>query len=1063
MQDMTILTSKITIPTLGFDIVPRPNLKKKLAKLPEYSLIAIIAGAGYGKTTALVQYLSDQKLPVGWYNPGPEDDHVYSFSSYLAGAINSLLPGLKEWYFDKTATEEKFDWKAAFSILMAGIEFFGGADVAGILVIDDWQYVQTDTEIRLFFDRFLACCPSGIHVVIISREPTSLPEVERLRAKGGVLDITSSDLTFGLCEIEELFGKAKSLPIGKPEIQKIFEFTEGWIIAIKLLANQWQWRLERFTDTLGVETSDLDGLFEYLAQDVLGRQTPQLQEFLLKTALVESFTLSFCKEFFGFERSTPLLNTALKKGLFIYRIGQGVYRYHTLFREFLCREAELKLPDLPALYSKIGYYYWKGENAERALHFLILGEQWEKAEEILCEVGRRWVSSGRDRLLHGYLEQLPHEHRQHPKICLALGDAARFACYYDQAVKWYKKAGQHFQKQQDLIGWSQSCRGIGEAYLDIIQPIHAQSYLKQAYQALQEGKLEEKAALLGLMAENMINHGDSRRAERYHRLMVGILPCTAEDNNNLHVRILLRTGRVAEVIDILERRYEQEQTTYHVPRSFRETPLVLSLCYTYIGQAERALELAKAGIHSAEKLRSPFVAAIGHVRQGHALLLNYHHNREQCRNSYQKALNLAESLGILRGQTEVHQGRSLMYALDGDWQAARRIGLEGIKITQKVHDEWFTAILYHTLGMGAALCGAFDESKQYLTEALRLFQKCRDLFGQTVCYWWYTFQAYQTRDQVLFMKSYNHLVDYCRQYGYDFLLEKPSMLGDISGFSSKPFRQWSKELKREDSSRPDSGEKKIPLVIQALGPLKVWRYKQEISPQEWRRVGAKQLLCLLITLKMSPANKERLMLHLWPEADGEAAARNFRVVFNHLSNVLEPERQPRMPCRFIKRQGVAYQLVLSQECQLDVERFEVLLAEGRKLINSEPQRAKQILLESMELYQGEYLAGENLDEISLKERERLEALALQGAELIATLCIKQASYEEATSWIERILQIDSCWERAYQLRMVCYGEMGNSVMLARTYQRCLSVLEQELGVKPSLITRQIFKRYYSKG
>lgn len=1060
MHGMTILTSKITIPTLGLDILPRPKVDEKLAKIPEYPLTVVVAGAGYGKTTALVQYLSEQKLPVCWYNPGPEDDHVYSFSSYLAGALNSLLPGLREWYFEKTSNESKFDWKTAFSILMAGIEYFGGENADGILVIDDWQYVQSDAEIRLFFDRFLACCPPGIHVVILSRELIGLPEFERLRAKGGILYLTGNDLTFEACEIKELFGKSKKLPIGESQVQKVFQFTEGWIIAIKLLANQWQGRADQFS--FDIETGDLDGLFEYLAQDVLERQNSELQEFLLQSALVESFTLSFCKEFFGLERSTMLLNATLKKGLFIYRIGQGVYRYHTLFREFLCREAVMRLPNLQALYSRIGCYYWERENAERALHFLALGEQWDITEKILCKVGRWWVSSGRDKLFHSYVDQLPLKYRQHPKIWLALGDVARFSCRYDKAIGWYKQAGEYFQKQNDLNGWSQSCRGIGETYLDIIQPINAQSYLKQAYQALQAGQLEEKAALLGLMAENMINHGDSRRAERYHRLMVGVLPGTAGDRNNLYVRILLRTGRLCEAVDILELRYKKEQAIYHVPRSFRETPLILSLCYTYIGQAEQALKLAQDGIESAEKLRSPFAAAVGHVRRGHALLLNYQQNRGQCRESYQKALNLAENLGILRGQTEAYQGMSLMYALDGDWQAARRIGMEGISITENVHDEWFTAMLYHTLGMGASLCSAFDQAQKYLMEALRLFEKCRDLFGQTVCYWWLTFQAFQTRDRVSFVNRFNSLLNYCREHGYEFLLEKPSLLGDISGFTSQPFKDWFEELKSFEHNSIVSATSKVPLVIQALGPLKVWRYGQAVSPQEWRRVGAKQLLCLLITLKKSPTHKEKLMLYLWPEADGESAARNFRVVFNHLSNVLEPERQPRKPSRFIKRQGSAYQLVLNKEIQLDVDRFEALLDEGRSLMKNDPQYARVVLLEAMELYQGEYLAGEDLDEISLKERERLEISAIQGAELLASLCVKQKNYEEAIDWTERILQVDSCWEGAYQLRLICFGEQGNSVMLARTYQRCLSVLEQEFGVKPSFKTNQIFERYALK-
>ena len=89
-------------------------------------------------------------------------------------------------------------------------------------------------------------------------------------------------------------------------------------------------------------------------------------------------------------------------------------------------------------------------------------------------------------------------------------------------------------------------------------------------------------------------------------------------------------------------------------------------------------------------------------------------------------------------------------------------------------------------------------------------------------------------------------------------------------------------------------------------------------------------------------------------------------------------------------------------------------------------------------------------------------LALQGAEMLAMLCIEQASFDEAIHWTEKILQTDSCWEKAYQLQLICYGEAKNSVMLTRTYQRCLAVLDQELGVKPSPRTRELYERYNQK-
>ena len=64
-----------------------------------------------------------------------------------------------------------------------------------------------------------------------------------------------------------------------------------------------------------------------------------------------------------------------------------------------------------------------------------------------------------------------------------------------------------FVAEKDAVGESESYRGLGEIYLDIIQPVEALRYLHQAYKALPEGQEEKKGELLYLMSENMINHG----------------------------------------------------------------------------------------------------------------------------------------------------------------------------------------------------------------------------------------------------------------------------------------------------------------------------------------------------------------------------------------------------------------------------------------------------------------------------------------------------------------------------------------------------------------------------
>lgn len=1054
-----VLASKITIPTLDADIIQRKKLYSKLVKIPQFSMTVMTAGAGYGKTTSLVQYYTNQSARIGWYNIGAEDDNFYFFSIYLAGALDSLFPGLRQWYYNKLEDEERVDWKTLLYHLMIGIENFNNEDIEGFLVVDDWQYAQKEVDTCIFFDRFLANIPSNIHFIILSREYVNLPEIERLRIKGNVLDFFPTDLLFSSEEVADYLSLAKLSTINKQEIDNIWSQTEGWAIVIKLLANQWKEDAGQFVKYLSNGDIELDCFFKYLSLDVFNRQSAEVQEFLMKTSLVESFDLAYCKNIVDLDNLAKWLNIVIKKGLFISRIGEYTYRYNSLFKEFLRREAEISLPGLEKLYVKIGRFYCDQNNIEWALHFFILGEEWQSVSELLSKVGRHWVICGRQKLFSYYLEKLPLMYQQTPQIYIAQGDMERFSNSYEKAVYWYKKAAKLFEEKNDLLGWSNSCRGLGEVYLDIIQPNQAQQYLHQAYKLLELGQEDEKGALLYLMSENMINHGNSCLAERYLLLRKRVVPFDRYDNNNLQARIFLRTGRIKKVIEMLEKKYKDEDM-FRIPCSFRESSLILSLCYCFMGNVEYALKYAQSGIEYADKIQAPFIAVVGYVRAGHAHLLDYRHTREICHQIYDKALSLAEELGIERGKTEIYWGQCVMAALDGNWQEAEQIGLNAVSITENGHDYWFTAMLYHTLGMGAGLCVQYKEGEQYSKKALSLFKKCGDTLGQSASYWQLTYQYYHSKQDENFIKAYEKLLECCNRYSNEFLLKGKTFLGDMSGFTSEPFREYYETLNFKKIEDGKTLSLPTPsLYIKTLGTFKILRKGEEISPNEWHRKAAKQLFFLLITMRAAPVSKEQLMVMLWPDADNKIALSNFKVVLNHLINILEPNRRPRVKSKFIFSKDTVLQLIDNSDCQIDVQYFTNCLNQGIKIIHSNPKKAQQLLLTGLKIYEGEYLAGEYLDDVSLRERDRLQMLAVRGSEMLAFSYVEQKQYEEAIIWADHILQLDNCWEQAYQIKLTCYGEQQKKYLVERVFRNCVAILKKELGVEPSEQTQHIYSEY----
>ena len=232
-----------------------------------------------------------------------------------------------------------------------------------------------------------------------------------------------------------------------------------------------------------------------------------------------------------------------------------------------------------------------------------------------------------------------------------------------------------------------------------------------------------------------------------------------------------------------------------------------------------------------------------------------------------------------------------------------------------------------------------------------------------------------------------------------------------------------------------------------------------MSTQQWRRKAAKQLLILLITKRSLPIAKETLMAVLWPEAGIKSAQTNFKVALNYLIEILEPERQPRMDSKYIKKGDTSLRLALGNDGSLDVEDFEKDLAEAKALIKNAPQEAQKLMQRALNLYKGEYMVGEQLDDDSLRERDRLHILAIKGAETLASLLMDEEQWEDAVKWCSQLITWDSSWEGAYQLKMLCYGEMKRNALVEKVYRACVDNLDRDLGAYPSHKTTEMYKKY----
>jgi len=93
----------------------------------------------------------------------------------------------------------------------------------------------------------------------------------------------------------------------------------------------------------------------------------------------------------------------------------------------------------------------------------------------------------------------------------------------------------------------------------------------------------------------------------------------------------------------------------------------------------------------------------------------------------------------------------------------------------------------------------------------------------------------------------------------------------------------------------------------------------------------------------------------------------------------------------------------------------------------------------------------------LPKRRTLEKQYLDALSELAHWCTDEGLYDEALELCEKALQKDSYYEEMYRLMMKCYSLLGQPSRVTQVYQRCATVLAEELGIEPAAETVALYQ------
>ncbi len=1071
-----ISKTKIITPKRRPEIVTRPRLIETLYELLNKKLVLISAPAGYGKTSLLIDLTSQSEIPVCWLSLDMLDQEPQRFLSYFVACIAERFPAFGKESFAALQNSSSIGDDTERLVIAFTNEIFQVIGEHFAIVLDDYHFIGEVPQIRNFINRFLQLAGENGHLILASRTLPFLPDLHLLAARNEVGGISFDDLAFLPEEIQTFFRQNVNQAISLQDANKLAEETEGWVTSLTLSSLS-HIGLEHSQGSSGARTGV--EVFDYFAREILGKQPADIREFLLLTSLFDEVEMDLCSKVLAplltddSQDWKKLFEKVQKSSLFVIPLGTDgkAFRYHHLFQDFLRTELQAGSPGLVhKVMSRLAEHYVDQEEWEKA-HFVYekLGDQ-EALVGLIEKAGNNFTRSGRIVTLGNWLERLPISLLQRSPTLLSLQGTVIYAKGETQlGISLLSQAEAAFRANHDINNLCSTLVRRAGAYRQSGNYTLAMADVDEVIQLTQK---EHKNGLQDSFAA----------AQRVKGL------------------ILYYIGKANEAVPWLE-------NALHLFSYLRESSLIptlemeLGIAYRALGNNDTALKFYHRALKTWEKagnigLQATLLNNMGvlyHARgeyeQGFAMLekaLEYARRSGYVRVPALALCSLGDLLADLQEfdrsdecyeqalalPSQLIDGYLVFYALlakarvtrlRSNFEVAEKLLLDISSHLKKSVSSDEEALYRLEKGCLLLCSGRIHESVGELKHAVELYEEGGRLLDLCISRLWLACALNADGQQDNATSQFRLL--FSASQGL-------KELGPLN-VNAGQARQWIKKFKPPEDikasveqliSKAELFWKSIPslrrklrrisrivsispphLVIRAFGPVQVIYNGKKITLSDWQTRETRDLFFFFLHSK--PVTKEEIASIFWPEISPSRLKMRFKTSIYRLRRAVGQET--------ILFEDERYQFNHGMDYEYDVEKFQQLLRQVDEVKITE--EVIGILSEAVDLAEGSYLADVD-GEWAVPERMRINVLYHATILRLAELYLKAGQAEETLKICRTALLADPLLEEAYRLSMRAYAILGDRVAIARQFQICSDIFEDELGVKPSKETELLYQQ-----
>jgi LuxR family maltose regulon positive regulatory protein len=432
-----VVAAKLHAPRLRDDELPRAVLVDALcsARVP---VVAVRAGAGYGKTTTVRQWIERDERASAWLTVDGADNDSVSLLRHLVRALDGIEP------LPEVEAVLAADRPRIIEVVLPGLaDALAGFRRSFILVLDD-VHLLTSPAVGELLEWLVGVLPERSTVALVGR---AMPPMRLTRhvVSDNAMVLRRGDLAFTARESHTVL--ARTVPdLSDGALEALITSAEGWPAGLYLsvLALKGAAAPEQVVTSLTAADGDLG---TYFHEELMRGLEPELRSFLVRTSILPRLSSGVCDAVLERTDSAIVLRAlAASDNLFVVALDDDpdAYRYHHLFADLLLAELPVEAPGEEAgLRLRAARWLADHGDADGAVHQAVAAGDLDLAASVVLRQLADLIQAGRIETLERWVAQFPPEEaRRRPIVALARGWACVARGDFADAGHWLEQLEQ---------------------------------------------------------------------------------------------------------------------------------------------------------------------------------------------------------------------------------------------------------------------------------------------------------------------------------------------------------------------------------------------------------------------------------------------------------------------------------------------------------------------------------------------------------------------------------------------------------------------------------------------